>query len=155
MRVFIYWNLHRKVWSIKALEGINKGRVLYHANAWTVSNPVFKVSEAGRQRVLLEKRKNVHAGIVGELKGWLDTDSDEGSISSSFWNDNKERDYSQVTYNPYKGPTFESINDDNTRKVCMSAVLATAHGRTVLAHCPQSILSTPFMPWIRKSKARR
>lgn len=44
MRVFIYWNLHRKCWSIKALEGAFKGRVLAHAKAWQVHGAEFKVS---------------------------------------------------------------------------------------------------------------
>ncbi|CAB4165115.1 hypothetical protein UFOVP823_10 [uncultured Caudovirales phage] len=30
MRVFVYWNLHRKLWSVRAAEGPNKGRVIAH-----------------------------------------------------------------------------------------------------------------------------
>lgn len=66
MRVFVYFNLHKRVFSVKALEGLDKGRVVAHARLVNLADVTFKVSEAGRQRVLREKRKNVHAGIVGE-----------------------------------------------------------------------------------------
>jgi len=66
MKVFVYFNLHKRCFSIKALEGADKGRVVAHSNALLLHNVTFKVSEAGRQRVIREKRKNVHAGVVGE-----------------------------------------------------------------------------------------
>lgn len=65
MKVFVYFNLHKKCWSVKALEGPRKGRVIQHAAIIALRNVTFKVSEAGRQRVLREKKKNVHAGAVG------------------------------------------------------------------------------------------
>ena len=60
MRVFIYYNLHRRCWSVKALEGENKGTVIAHCESALLSGCVMKVSEKGRQRVLREKKKNVH-----------------------------------------------------------------------------------------------
>ena len=68
MKVFVYYNLHRHCWSVKALEGDKKNRVIAHANyiELTESNP--KVSKAGQARVRREKRKNVHAGLVGTLR---------------------------------------------------------------------------------------
>ena len=68
LKCFVYFNLHRKVWSIKALEGEHKGRVIAHSSMVEMSDCSFKVSEAGRQRVLRDKRKNVHAGIVGVVR---------------------------------------------------------------------------------------
>jgi hypothetical protein len=68
MKVFVYYNMHRKTWSIKALEGVNKGRVVAHSNYVVVSNPIGQVSLKSRESVLLTGRKNVHAGIVGELQ---------------------------------------------------------------------------------------
>ena len=65
MKVFVYFNLHKKVWSVKALEGPNKGKVIEHTTNINIANAKFKVSEAGRQRVLKEKKKNVHAGVTG------------------------------------------------------------------------------------------
>jgi hypothetical protein len=67
LRVFVYFNQHKRVWSVKALEGKHKGRVIGYTRSLCLTDCTFKVSEAGRQRVLREKRKNVHAGVVGTL----------------------------------------------------------------------------------------
>ncbi len=93
MKVFVYRNLHKNCWSIKALEGENKGRVVYHADDVTLANCTFKVSKAGRQRVLREMRKNVHAGVVGEL---IRTNVPLIPIPQMV----------SVTYNPYKYESF-------------------------------------------------
>ena len=97
MKVFVYFNLHRRCFSIKALEGPDKGRVVAHSYDLFLKNVVFKVSEAGRQRVLREKRKNVHAGVVGH------------------WNlDVSERQLSAmdrlVKYNPYVAGSFQILD---------------------------------------------
>ena len=91
MRVFVYWNLHKNVWSVKALEGAQRGRVVGHHKQVLLANATGRVSEAGRQRVLREQRKNVHAGIVGEL---VHTGA-EGYFPGL-----------PVTYNPYKYQSF-------------------------------------------------
>lgn len=61
-QAFIYWNFHKKVYSVKY-----RGRVIAHATRFLAKRAEFKVSEAGRQKVLAEKCKNVHAGIVCDL----------------------------------------------------------------------------------------
>ena len=60
----VYRNLHKKCWSVQQKQ---KGRwkVVAHAESITLLDCVFRVSEAGRQRVLRESRKNVHAYIQG------------------------------------------------------------------------------------------
>ena len=91
MNVFVYYNLHRKLWSIKCLDaGPNKGKVVAHRTEVVLESPKPKVSEAGRQRVLKEKQKNVHAGLVG------------------VWRDRKVllAEGDNITYNPYKYDTF-------------------------------------------------
>ena len=93
-KVFAYRNLHRQCWSVKALEGPLKGRVIYHANDLTLGWCDFKVSQAGRQRVLREQKKNVHAGVVGYL-------TDCGEIAT----DGIDLDV-PITYNPYKYDSF-------------------------------------------------
>ena len=67
MKVFVYFNLHKKCFSIKALEGQFKGLVIGHTNSVLLSDVTFRVSQAGRSRVLAEKRKNVHAGVAGHM----------------------------------------------------------------------------------------
>ena len=98
MKVFVYFNLHRKCFSVKALEGTDKGRVIAHVSDAVVHLPTFKVSEAGRQRVLREKKKNVHAGVVGQ---WYDDE----------YNASRTVELSvmlgrAVTYNPYRFDSF-------------------------------------------------
>ncbi|MEC7657591.1 MAG: hypothetical protein VX416_14705, partial [Pseudomonadota bacterium] len=110
LKCFVYFNLHRKVWSIKALEGPNKGRVIAHSSMVEMSDCSFKVSEAGRQRVLAEKRKNVHAGIVGIVRT-IGENMDPLSRTAMRREANWVRHgghpaYTPITYNPYKFSTF-------------------------------------------------
>ena len=85
-RYYIYWNLHKKMWSVR-----HKGKVIAHSREIHARDCEFKVSEAGRQRVLREKRKNVHAYVVCkeyECPYWL-------------------LDYDNTArYTPYKYPQF-------------------------------------------------
>lgn len=97
IKVFVYFNLHKKCWSVKALEGENKGRVIAHEDFVTLVEATPKVSEAGRQRVLKEKRKNVHAGIVGY---WGD------QSTTDMYFDNLDMQPYDITYNPYKHKSF-------------------------------------------------
>lgn len=90
MKVAVYFNLHKKTFSIKALEGANKGRVIDYSDDVTIENATFKVSQAGRNRVLQEKRKNVHAYVIGELKS-----TTEAAIVGE-----------KITYNPYLYNSF-------------------------------------------------
>jgi len=97
MKVFVYYNLHKHCWSLKALEGKDKGRVVAHADDVMVYCATCKVSEVGRQRVLNEQRKNVHAGVVG----WVNLDSPANGYTQ------KDIDgWVEITYNPYKYSSF-------------------------------------------------
>ena len=100
MKVAVYFNLHKKVFSIKAMEGEKKGLVIGHSANVSIRNPVFKVSEAGRQRVLREKRKNVHAFVVGELVDYVEFDRKNDPVLD-------------ITYNPYKYSQFMIKNVEN------------------------------------------
>lgn len=91
MKVFVYKNLHKKCFSVKALEGENKGKVIAHVTEIALTDCVFKVSQAGRRRVLRKKQKNVHAGVQGN---W------------NILNNKKITESVQVTYNPYITETF-------------------------------------------------
>lgn len=61
-RIAVYYNLHKHCYSIKDKR---TGLVIAHADSVTMTGVTFKVSQAGRARVLREKRKNVHATIEG------------------------------------------------------------------------------------------
>ena len=91
-----YWNLHKNVFSVRV-----KGRVIQHIKAASICNVTFAVQPAGRAKVLLEKRKNVHAFVRGD---WMTPVRWEWwHLASSHLND----DY-RVAYNPYKAGTFVS-----------------------------------------------
>lgn len=98
MKVFVYYNLHKKLWSIKALEGPNKGRVIKHAMTVNLRDAVPKVSKAGRRRVLKEGRKNVHAGIVGHLM-------------ATYCAKVEDLKGEPITYNPYLYDSFVYAKD--------------------------------------------
>ena len=93
IKVFVYRNLHKKCFSIKALEGPMKGRVIGHDSSVVLKDVGFKVSEAGRQRVLKELRKNVHAGVIGRLIEETPTGG-------------RYQRQGEFTYNPYKTNHF-------------------------------------------------
>ena len=114
MKVFVYRNIQQQghVYSIKTLEGALKGRVVGHANGLLLKNCEFAVSQAGRNRVLKEKRKNVHAGVVGDLvavTGYRTRIHNAGMnfdyMSEEAW----QKKYASgvpVTYNPYLYSSF-------------------------------------------------
>jgi hypothetical protein len=68
----------------------------------------FRVSENGRQRVLSEKRKNVHARIACEK--WVETDV---SITD---------DNTLIYYDPYKVSQFQHNGNDVFTMDCVVGV---------------------------------
>jgi hypothetical protein len=90
MKVFVYRNLHKKCYSVRCEK---TKKVIAHVNKIQLMNCLFKVSVAGRERVRRERKKNVHAGVLGEWNGdtWGNYDT-KGSV--------------KVTYNPYQYDTF-------------------------------------------------
>ena len=92
MRVHVYWNIHKKCWSIR-----HKGKVIKHADKVSLADCTFHVQPAGRARVLREKRKNVHAYICGTL---VDDNVDET-------HDLTMRGlHKRIVYNPYLYDSF-------------------------------------------------
>lgn len=89
-KVKVYFNLHKKCYSIK---DIKTGLVVAHSNEVTLVNCEFRVSESGRQRVLREQRKNVHAYVIGEYVWDIACPQEKKAF-----------------YNPYK---YESFVDEN------------------------------------------
>jgi hypothetical protein len=119
-KVFVYFNLHKKVWSLRALDGRAKGKVIAHSPYFVVTEAEFRVSEAGRQRVLREQRKNVHAGVVGYLYSLSETPAVAQGMSE---------DAEGVRYNPYATAHFKG---DGGRHVARAAIVAGI-GRRVCA----------------------
>lgn len=99
IQAFIYWNSRKKTFSVRAEEGIHKGKVITHLDYVALSYPVAKVSIAGRERVRREKRKSIHAGIWGTLTAG----KKEGITTRAL---QKLDSCREVSYNPYINDTF-------------------------------------------------
>lgn len=106
MRVFVYKNLHKNLWSIKSKD---TGKVIGHTHNVWLKNPIFKVSIKGRDRVIREKKKYVHAGVEGELL--YDADNIgliyeyELLVVDDLANAGRLANF-PLYYNPYKVDTF-------------------------------------------------
>ena len=88
--VRVYFNLHKHLFSVQ--EKVNKvWKVTRHVNFLVLKDVKFKVSEKGRQRVLREKRKSVHAYVYGEELTECEIDS---------------HGYMDLYYDPYKHGSF-------------------------------------------------
>ncbi len=109
---YIYYNLHRKCWSIR-----NQSTRLVEGHSDFVMLHCYKakVSEAGRQRVLKTKTKNVHAG----LEGFLITMQKPQQIVLMDWQ--------EITYNPYKYSTF--VYKDTAEKFEQGIVIMLKSGK--------------------------
>lgn len=83
--VEIYRNLTKNCWSVR-----KRGKIVMHAQALKLSDVSFHVSKSGRERVLRERRKNVHAVVKGDFDAVMYP---------------IER-VNEVTYNPYKKAYF-------------------------------------------------
>lgn len=86
--VKVYRNLHKNTYSIT-----QEGRVVAHGADFTLRDCSFQVQEAGRQRVLRTKQKNVHAFVKGFIE------------YSELYNRVKQAK-PNLRYNPYESDGF-------------------------------------------------
>jgi len=112
-RVEVYWNLHKDCFSVRALSGPDRGRVIAHTRLIDLADVTFVVQPGGRARVLAEGRKNVHAFVRGTV-----TASRDGLAGP----------YVEVTYNPYVTDAFVA-RGDGTRYQKASVVRAYTDNR--------------------------
>ncbi len=100
-KVDVYFNLRNHLWSVRDRQ---TRRIIAHVDTITLEGVEFIVSEPGRQRVLDQKRRNVHAYARGTV----------GLYSFEC--------HDRVSYNPYKGPWFYRVEDDSPiyRAACAS-----------------------------------
>ena len=110
--VKVYKNLARGCYSIQ-----QGGIVRCHAKRLGMYDCQLRVSEAGRQRVLRDKRKNVHAFVVGKLSSLV--------RSSSY--------STTLRYNPYESGSFIASNQYHTGPVTKAfCVELTSAGATCI-----------------------
>jgi hypothetical protein len=101
MKVRVYWNLHRKMWSIQ-----QDGLVVDRMKCVVLEDAKFVVRKGGQKRVREENKKNVHAFAVGHMSEYSVSTSE--SLKKAFGN------WSRVKYNPYTDDYFmyQSISDN-------------------------------------------
>lgn len=119
----VYLNLHKFGFlSVRAAEGPDKGRVVGHVSAIELEGCSFRVSEAGRQRVIRDHAKNVHATVRGRI---VQVSQDaapsqsllekHGAILAAGGND--------TTYNPYYTPSFINRETKNPVHAAQTVVI--------------------------------
>lgn len=86
MRERIYWNSHKKCWSV-----MGKGGVMHKSSVY-LKDVSLVVRPAGRARAIRERKKNVHAFAVGSPCR------------------KRQVNLERVSYNPYRAPTFTKAN---------------------------------------------
>jgi hypothetical protein len=111
-----------------SIQDLSTGLVLGHASAVDLQEASFIVREAGRQQVIKEKRKNVHAFVRGKVidvrnfkpfkgrrvGGWTGACSLVGLLASVHESLQGSSMYTttRVSYNPYKAPHFVTPEGD-------------------------------------------
>jgi hypothetical protein len=109
-RVYVYFNLHKKVWSVR-----QDGKIVEHTKYIMLKDARYLVGQAGRKKVLEEKRKNVHAGVSGYVVDRVPNVPDFCTT---------------VHYNPYKNETFISHATERPMIWSPHVVMDCRHGRT-------------------------
>ena len=102
-RVNVYFNLHKRVWSVR-----QSGVVIEHTKQIFLRDVKYRVGKKGREKVLREGRKNVHAYASGYVCEAQELPNVPERISA-------------ITYNPYKNETF--VFKDNG-KACLDSEYA-------------------------------
>lgn len=97
--VRVYYNLHRKTFSIQ--KKINsRWKVVGYKDQFMLADCKFKVNENARQKVITTKRKSVHAFIYGMIV--------ESGMGIEFWQHKNLP--AIITYNPYEDDSFVCKN---------------------------------------------
>jgi hypothetical protein len=112
--VDLYLNLHKRAddgtpwYSVR-----QRGRVIGHCDGLHLSDVEFVVNAKGRDRVRIERRKNVHAW----LRGYIEFAPPAREIF----------DHRAVTYNPYHDDTFKADGEPIHRAAIVEIFGAEIH----------------------------
>ena len=143
MKVDVYRNLHNGMYSIKSRDKANRGLVIAHAKQVWLNDVEFVVSDAGRNRVLRERKKYVHAFVRGTLSSFIGHDRicpteflkagvGENPRHHEFWHDMIGFG-EEFTYNPYRFSTFVDRETESELHEAAHAFLCVRTGTKYLA----------------------
>ena len=105
--VEVYKNNHKGCWSVR---DSNSGLVVCYADSVCLRDTKLIVRESSRQKVLANKRKNVHAFIKGYIDIFSCTATKESYMFSHDFGRCTKR--TEVKYNPYKYDSFVTVCKD-------------------------------------------
>jgi len=96
----VYFNLSKKLYSLRPCEGPNKGKVIGHCTSVSMRDVKFRVSEASRQRVLIsidngQELTPNHAKAKGK----------------------------RITYCPYRSGSFQTVENNTFEDIESAAQL--------------------------------
>lgn len=119
MRVFVYWNLNKGGFSLRALDGAAKGKVVAHASSVLLFDVKMTVGHASRLKIAAGAHKEVHAGFKGTLHAFQGTLTDQGERAGidAPWRCDAdaftaiETLWEPITYNPKRDAGFVSRLD--------------------------------------------
>ncbi len=118
-RIRVYRNLNQPgMYSIRALSGPNKGKVLGYAPAVAMTDVTFRVSEKGRQVVLAKRERHVHAFAEGDYR----------ASASQLPKAVEVADHNTITYRPYQAGHFFRLADPASPVTHLSAAWAWGSG---------------------------
>ena len=116
MRVEVYFNLHKRVFSVRS---VRSGRVILHTKNVHIRKPQFVVREGGRQRVLRERKKNVHAFVRGD---------------ATYFDDGKCPTLDNIGYNPFRYDSFVKMPDETPVRSAERAYMQVSDGGIPTIH---------------------
>ena len=116
MRVEVYFNLHKHLFSVRSARS---GRVILHTDKVHLRNPQFVVREGGRQRVLRERKKNVHAFVRGDATYFSNKDCPT---------------LDTIGYNPFKYDSFVKMPDETPVHNAQRAYMQVSDGGIPTIH---------------------
>jgi hypothetical protein len=128
-KYYVYWNLHKKCYSVRF-----RGRVIHHLDRLIGVNVTFRVSQAGRKRVLREQVKNVHAfAVCDDIIDW---------DQSPIWSHPTRN---KIRYDPYENATFV---DKNSRPVHSADIvkMETESAVFIVPSNPGNTIQTKIVP---------
>lgn len=115
-KVQVYFNSDIKQWSIR------QGKVKVHCEYVCLRDAEFKVSQRGRERVLKNKRKNIHAFITGYIV------REPAKIPY-----NIDQPWDAVSYNPYQNQSFILANGSPIHAAAYVDMMASSEVSKVIA----------------------
>ena len=117
----VYYNLHLHTYSILGWDADKNGwRLKEYADNLVLLDVEFKVSESGRQRVIKEKRKNVHAFAIAKKVYPIPFDRVTALMEM--------RSYRSATYNPY---LYDSFVDRATKEKIKNSSHAVLYNKKI------------------------